>query len=199
MAARTMRVLGIVGSPRRAGNTDVLVGQVLAGAERAGAQVDRIYLDESAVRPCRACEACAPTGHCVQEDDFQALLARMTSADGLVLGSPVYCGTVTAQMKALVDRADASQVTMQTAPDGQIRFVSRWPPGRRGVVVVAADYGPPEALRHTAGVLALLLKDLNVQVVGRVLARGLSGKGAALRDGALLEQAFVLGQDLVQG
>ncbi len=193
-----MRILGIVGSPRKGGNTDTVVGQVLAGAETEGINTERLYLGDLQIQPCRACYGCAETGACVVDDDFQLVVERMKEAGGLVLGSPVYCGTVTAQTKALIDRADSSQVVMETGVDGQVRFVSRWKGRRPGVIVVVGDYGPQEALRHTAWVMELLFKDLGIQVVERVIAAGLSHVGDAEGDSGLMQRAFEVGRKLAR-
>ena len=98
------RALGIVGSPRRGGNTETLVDAVLAGAAEAGAQVEKVILDELDVRPCRACNACRKTGACVQQDDMAGLLEQMQRSDVWVLGTPVYWWGPTAQFKAFLDR-----------------------------------------------------------------------------------------------
>jgi uncharacterized Zn-finger protein len=90
-----VEVLGIVGSPRRGGNTDVLVERVLAGAH--GLTTEKVLLGELEISPCRACYSCADSGRCVIEDDFPALLERVLDSEGIVLGSPMYVGTVTAQ------------------------------------------------------------------------------------------------------
>jgi multimeric flavodoxin WrbA len=63
------QVLGVVGSPRRGGNTEILVDEALAGAEEAGALVEKVLLGELDIAPCRACNACQKTGQCVQRDD----------------------------------------------------------------------------------------------------------------------------------
>jgi len=60
------RVLGIVGSPRRGGNTEILVGAVLRGAEEAGALVEKVLLSKLGISPCLACDACRDTDECVQ-------------------------------------------------------------------------------------------------------------------------------------
>ena len=71
------RVLGIVGSPRRGGNTEVLVDEVLAAAAEAGALVEKVVLNELDILPCQACDDCQASGRCVQQDDLPALLAQM--------------------------------------------------------------------------------------------------------------------------
>ena len=98
------RVLAIVGSPRRNGNTETLVDAVLAGAQEAGALTAKVSLRDLDLRPCLACDACQRTGACVQKDDMAALLDKMQEAQVWVLGTPVYWWGPTAQFKAFLDR-----------------------------------------------------------------------------------------------
>ena len=64
--AKTKRVIGFVGSPRKHGNTDILVDEILAGAKEAGATVEKVMLDELEIGPCKACYACRPGGQCIR-------------------------------------------------------------------------------------------------------------------------------------
>ena len=100
----TGRVLGIVGSPRRGGNTEILVDEVLAGAEADGALTEKVILSKLNIGPCRGCDACGKTGKCVQQDDMHTLLEQMERSQVWVLGTPVYYWGPTAQFKAFVDR-----------------------------------------------------------------------------------------------
>jgi len=190
-----VKVIGIVGSPRRGGNTDVLVEQVLAGARDHGLETEKVHLGELDVRPCRACFACADTGRCVIEDDFQWLLEKVLVSSGIVLGSPMYVGTVTAQMKAFIDRVDCSQVEMVRAPTGEVRFHSRHR-GRFGIIVAICDLSSLAALRHCAQVMEACLRDLGSKPVEHILARRLSGTGDAQKRPELLGQAFRAGEKL---
>ena len=104
MTTDRKRVLGIVGSPRRGGNTDVLVEEVLVGASEAGALTEKVVLNKLDIHPCRACEACFKTGRCVQKDDMPALLEKMDQSDVWVLGTPVYWWGPSAQFKTFLDR-----------------------------------------------------------------------------------------------
>jgi len=190
-----MKVLGIVGSPRRGGNTDALVEQVLAGARAQRAETEKLYLDELEIRPCRACFSRTETGECVVRDDFQRVVEKLKGADGIVLGSPMYVGTVTAQMKAFIDRANCTLVEMVRTPE-EIRFVSRLGSGRKGVVVAVCDLTPMRILRQCAWVMELSFHDLGVELVDRVLATRLSDVGDAQRRPRLLERAFQAGEKL---
>ncbi|MBM4349632.1 MAG: flavodoxin family protein, partial [Deltaproteobacteria bacterium] len=102
-----MKVLGIFGSPRRGGNTEVLLEEVLKGAEREGAKTDRIYLTDYAITPCKECHGCDQTGQCVILDDMEKIYPKLLESDIIFLGSPIFFYGVTAWAKALIDRSQA--------------------------------------------------------------------------------------------
>ena len=102
-----MRVLGISGSPRRNGNTDILVHTALEVLAGEGLQTDFLSLADRPVKACVACGGCfaSDTIRCVQEDPaFEGVLDRFAAADGILIGSPVYFGSATPQIMALLDR-----------------------------------------------------------------------------------------------
>jgi multimeric flavodoxin WrbA len=101
-----LKVLGISASPREGGNTDVLLGEALAGAEAAGARVDRVDLRNLVIAPCVECNACARTGVCCVQDDYQKVFAKMMEADRLVFATPIFFMGVSAQGKLLIDRCN---------------------------------------------------------------------------------------------
>ena len=102
-----MKVLGISCSPRRGGNTEILVGEALAGAKDYGADVELVLLCDKNITPCDGCDSCTTTGKCRIEDDMQALYSKLLEADGVIFGTPVYFWSVTAQAKILIDRSYA--------------------------------------------------------------------------------------------
>jgi len=97
-------VIGIVGSPRRGGNTELVVKNALDAAKSVGAETDMIRLAEKHIEPCTACGACGKTGKCVIDDDFMEVFERMAKAEGLLFASPSYFESMSPQMKALIDR-----------------------------------------------------------------------------------------------
>ena len=99
-----MKVLGIVGSPRKNGNTQIMVEEVLAATQQAGAETDIFLIAGKTINGCDACGSCARTGKCKIKDDMQELYKKMEWADAIVFGSPVYFNYVTAQAKAIIDR-----------------------------------------------------------------------------------------------
>ncbi len=102
-----MKVLGIVCSPRKGGNTEILVREALAGAEEMGAEVEFLRVSDMNIVACDGCETCHQFGECRIEDDMQKVSEKMLAADGIILGSPVYFWSVSGQAKTLMDRTYA--------------------------------------------------------------------------------------------
>ncbi|AUS97995.1 hypothetical protein CDQ84_01005 [Clostridium thermosuccinogenes] len=101
-----MKVVGISGSPRKDGNTEVLVRQALQPFYEKGWEVSEFFLSSKTINPCIGCETCIETGKCVIEgDDMEFLLREFEHCDALIIGTPVYYRNVTAQLKALFDRS----------------------------------------------------------------------------------------------
>jgi len=100
-----IRVLGIIGSPRVGGNTEQIVAEALRVAAEEGAETELLRLADKEVKPCDGCLSCREAGECHIKDDFRPIFDRMVEADGIILSSPVYFGSATPQIKALIDRA----------------------------------------------------------------------------------------------
>jgi multimeric flavodoxin WrbA len=102
-----MRVLGISGSPRRGGNTDLLINTALEVLAKEGLETEFVSLADRQVQPCLACGRClkSETIQCWQEDPaFDGMLQKFVTADGVLIGSPVYFGSATPQIMSLLDR-----------------------------------------------------------------------------------------------
>jgi multimeric flavodoxin WrbA len=102
-----MNVLGIVCSPRKGGNTEILVREALEAARKAGSETELFLIADKNISFCNACDACIKTGKCTIKDDMQALYEKMEAADGIIFGTPVYFLSVSAQAKAVMDRCYA--------------------------------------------------------------------------------------------
>ena len=99
-----MRVLGVLGSPRMGGNSDILLDQALAGARDAGAEMEKIVLAQKKISGCLNCEKCNETGVCVIKDDMPEIHKKILEADAVIHSVPVYFWAMTSQMKAYLDR-----------------------------------------------------------------------------------------------
>ncbi len=101
-----MKIIGINGSPRKKVSTTLkLMQAVLDGAKEAGAKTEVIDICKLNINFCTGCLSCFETGECVYDDDVASLIEKMKMADGIVLGSPVYIDSVTAQLKRWIDRS----------------------------------------------------------------------------------------------
>ena len=99
-----MKVIGISCSPRKAGNTDILVKEALAAAKSAGAKTQFITVVGKNLSGCQGCQTCLSTGVCQIQDDMQDIHKSMLNADGIIFGTPVYFAMVSSQAKAVIDR-----------------------------------------------------------------------------------------------
>ena len=100
-----MKVLGIVCSPRKNGNTEILIGEALAGATSCGAETELWTTARKELKPCDGCRSCVShDGKCHIDDDMQELYPKVLAADGIIFGAPSYFESVSAQGKIVIDR-----------------------------------------------------------------------------------------------
>ena len=178
-------VLGIVGSPRRGGNTETLVDEVLRGAEEAGARVEKVILSELDIGPCRACEACQETGKCVQRDDMPALLEQMERSQVWVLGTPIYWWGPTAQFKAFIDRWYGVDYTAMFK-------------GRRAILIIPLENTDVGTARHTIGMLTDALDYVEAKLLATVTAPGVLRRGEVREHRDVLAQARRAGREALE-
>ena len=101
------KVLILSGSPRKGGNSDTLCDEFMKGAIEAGNEVEKVFVAGKNIGYCKACYACKDTGVCAIKDDMADVLQKMLDADVIVLSSPVYFYSISAQLKAVIDRTVA--------------------------------------------------------------------------------------------
>ncbi len=103
------KILVLLGSPRKKGNSTTLANQIVAGAESAGATAEKIFLHGKDISPCQACYACQQPDSkgCAIDDEMQPIYGKLIAADGWVIASPVYWFSMSAQTKLFLDRCFA--------------------------------------------------------------------------------------------
>jgi len=104
-----VKVVGIVGSARRGGNTEILTQMALDKIQKEGIETELIRLAEKKILPCDGCRDCKETGKCHIKDDFASVFAKMKEADGIILATPVYYGAATPQIVSLISRFYATR------------------------------------------------------------------------------------------
>jgi multimeric flavodoxin WrbA len=189
-----VRVLGIAGSPRRGGNTDLLLAEVMKGAASRGAEVKTIILSQLNIAPCQHCDACLETGQCKIKDDMQKVYDELERADRIVLASPVHFMGVTAQTKAMIDRCQALWVRkyrLKLPPLGSKRE-------RKGLFVSVGGMTLANLFEPALATVKALFKVLDIAYAGELLFPGVDEKGAISGHPDALKQAFLAGQKLVE-
>jgi multimeric flavodoxin WrbA len=181
------KVLGIVGSPRKKGNTHILVSKMLEGAEAEGAETDILLLGKLKIRECDGCHACWQGKPCSKKDDMNHVYPMMAQSDAFVFGTPVYWYGPTALMKAFIDR-----FVYFNCPENrpQVR-------GKRAAIAVPFE---EETLETAALVVALFersLAYLEMDLMGQVIVPGVGKKGDVLEKEEGLKAAYELGRRLV--
>ena len=121
---RDMIVCGIVGSPVREGNVQILVSKILEGAASRGAQTYMLFLNDMSIAPCQSCGTEGHPGFCRFDDDMRDIYRALIECDGIVLGSPVYFDTVSAQTKLMIDRCNCITPLVRKT-DGAVGFERR--------------------------------------------------------------------------
>jgi len=189
-----MRVLGIYGSPRKEGNTDILLDKVLEGARSVSAEVTSIYVRDLKMVGCLECGGCDKTGKCIVKDDMQDIYPLLESADVIFLASPIFFYGVSAQVKALIDRAQALwRKRMLTKTPEKKGYDS----GRGYLIAVGATSGKNlfEGARLTA---RYFFDALDMSYEGELLVKKVDRKGAIMEHPETLKSAFELGVSVVK-
>lgn len=184
-----MKVLGFVGSPRKNGNSDVIVSEVLKAAEAKGAATQKIYLNDLNFRGCQACMACKTKSEtCVQKDEMTPLLADIQGADAIVIGSPVYMGQVTGQTKLFIDR-------WYSFIKGD--FTTRLNPGKK--VVMVLTQGQPDAEMFSVipkGYKGMFKGLAKVESFESIIAPGVRKPGEISGNEEIMAKARAIGEAL---
>jgi multimeric flavodoxin WrbA len=180
-----MKILAIVGSPRPKGNTSYLVDQALQEAAAHGLETEKIILTKYKVNPCQGHENCTSFPVCKQDDDAPWILDKFCSAEGIILGSPVYYYNMTAQMKAFVDR-NYFLYRHNISP----RMVCA------GLIVIGGSAG----LEHTVRALRRFVKlSANIPDDKIVILSGCADQpGEVKNNAALVEEARRLGSRMAE-
>lgn len=189
-----MKVLGISGSPRRGGNTDLLLDTVMKGAASRGAVVKTIVLNNLKIAPCQHCDACLKTGTCRVMDDMQMVYRELEEADRIVLASPLHFMGITAQMKLMIDRCQAiwaRKYVLKVPPLGKGRE-------KKGFFISVGGRKVASLFEPAIAVVKSLFYVLNITYAGDLLFHGIDEKGAIAKHPTALEQAFLAGQKLVE-
>ena len=186
------KALALAGSPRRGGNSDLLLQEFMKGVSSRGCQVEIIYVSQLKISPCVECNSCYKTGECVIKDDMQGVYPRLLDSDYLIVATPVFFMGPSAQLKALIDRCQAIWARKYI-------LKKTWDTsGKKGFLIATC------ALTKKEGVFAGAINTakaffhvLGFKYSGELVFSGLEEKGEIARRPEALCEAFNAGRDLV--
>ncbi len=192
-----MNILGIVGSYRKSGNTDILVNKVLQGAREHGIDTQVIYLADYNIKDCIGCEGCKPSCRCLLHDDMDCIYAMLEQADGIVLGSPTYFYNVTGIVKIFLDRLYCYEVFDQT--DRSVWMGMFEVTGiKYGVTVAVCEQQHEDDMGYTSPAMSRTLEAVGIRVVDNVKALHVFAKGEILEHEDFLDRSVVAGKKLAK-
>jgi multimeric flavodoxin WrbA len=181
------KILILKGSPRINGNSAVLADRVAAGAREAGAHVESFVLHDMDIRPCDACDTCRETGGlCVIKDEMETLYPLLRESDAILLASPIYWFTISAQLKTCIDRWYA-----MVTPDGHELS------GKK--IGIVLTYGDDDL--YTSGAINAIytfqsvFRYIEAEIAGMVYGTA-NDIGDAAMQPELMDKAYQLGLEL---
>lgn len=192
-----MKILGIVGSKRKTGNTTSLVKTALKAAENHGVETHIEYLSDYSIQGCTGCEGCRDTFQCIIKDDMQKLYPHIMDSDAIILGSPTYFYNITSDMKAFIERMYCFEIF-----DNNERGV--WMPlfestGIKYAAVIAiCEQKDEHDMGFTAEAMKMPLEALGYRVVETVPVLNLFKKGEAQQNETAINQAKSTGEKLAK-
>jgi len=182
-----MKVLGVVGSPRKEGNTDILVDQVLRGARDVGAAVEKVFLNDLDIKPCQSVcsDYCKKTGDCRIKDDMSQLYNKIYDSDVIILATPVYWYGPSAQLKAFMDRWYAF-----SHPE----FVDKMK-GKKAILIAPFEESDISVSDPLVSMINKSMSYLKMELFRKLLVTA-GTKGAVKQNAEAMNQAFKIGLEL---
>jgi multimeric flavodoxin WrbA len=188
-------IVGLVASPRKGMNTDTLVTQALNGAQEVGSDIKKIYLNDLEIKPCQACANPPKDRMCVYSDGMDMIYDLMETVDGIIIGSPAYYGSISAQLKLVVDRSNCLTEFVKF-PDGKFTFRTKVRKHKKAIFiwVAGSSRDPTCALIEVKG----MLKDVNAELLDSMIVLDADQGNGACHRLDLQRRAFEYGKALAK-
>ena len=191
-----MKACGIVSSPRKNGNVDLLVSEVLKGASSQEADIDKVYLNDLNIKPCQSCGVDPYPKYCLYDDDMSLVYELLESYDVIVLGSPVYFDTVSAQVKLMIDRINCLMPYVRRS-DGSWGFERRMKKRKKGVFIAVA--GEDQKFNTIQTTVKGFFEWANIELAETILYSDDSNElGSVKNDQQKMSEAFDVGVQLTE-
>ena len=188
-------ILAIYGSPRRKGNTALLLRKAVEGARQAHGDVEEIVLRDLKISPCLEIYGCKEKGRCVIKDDFQPLYDKLIDCKALMLASPIFFYTVSALTKSMMDRCQSLWVKrywIEKTPFGKKEFT------KKGLFISAGATKGKKLFEGVQLTVRYFFDALDMELWRSLLYRGLDFEGDILKYPEYLEEAYQAGMELAK-
>jgi multimeric flavodoxin WrbA len=196
MSRKTV-VIGVMGSPRRHGNTEQLLDAFLDGAGEAGGTIEKIVLSKLTYSSCRGCNVCHKTGVCILEDDISETFSRLLDADCIVISSPIYTMGITTELKGFIDRAHYLWVRHLLHKSDPL------PPDKkrlhRGYFLSTAGMNRDDVFITPIPMMQAFFNIFGFSYCENILAKDMDGYGGITGNPEIIQLAHQTGKDAVEG
>jgi multimeric flavodoxin WrbA len=187
-----MNTVAFLGSPREDGNTELLLRETVKGIAESGLQVKIFHLNSMSIMPCQNCGGCDETGVCVFEDDMSMICDAVRTADRIILASPIFFFSVSAQTKMMIDRCQCfwceKYLLKKTIPGGAY--------GRKGLLLLVGGMKKEIGVRCAEATAKAFFRTISVPEHKTLAHTGIDAKGAILKHPAALKEAYEAGKEL---
>ena len=186
-----MRLLGINGSPRIGGNTDILLDRVLEGARSKGVYTEKIFLNNLKFSGCQECEDIKDDGSCIIEDDMQLVYKKVGEADVIILASPIFFGSLSAQTKMMIDRFQCLW---------RARYLLKlniFEKKKKGAFISVEASSRRDFFDNAKSIVKNLFATINTEYKEELFCSGVEEKTSILNHPDFLQKAFEIGQRAV--
>jgi len=177
------KILAVIGSPRKGGNTDILVQKMAEGATSKGAKVDTLRLGGLNIRECDGCHVCWQKKPCCKRDDMLSIYPKIIDSSAIIFGTPVYWYGPTALMKAFIDR-----FVYFNCPENRAKIR-----GKKAMIAIPFEEENPDTARPVVEFFEKSFGYLEMELVGKIIVGGVGAKGDVLKKSDRLAEAFKLG------
>ena len=187
-----MNIVVFRGSPRREGNTDMLLGETLKAASD-GNEIIQFTLNDMNIRPCQNCGGCDETGSCILTDDMDDIYSAIREADRIILASPIFFFGLSAQTKVMIDRCQSfwceKYLLKKTIPSG--------PHGRKGLLLLVGGMKKDTGIQCAGATATAFFRTISVPEHETLGYLSIDSKGAILNHPSALKDAYEAGAKLV--
>ncbi|MFH0925242.1 MAG: flavodoxin family protein [bacterium] len=185
-----MKALTIAGSPRRGGNSELLLDSFSSGLMSNNALVEKVVLNELNLKPCQACGGCEQTGKCIIKDDMQSIYGKVKDCDLLIIASPIFFGSITGQLKMMIDRFQCWWVAKYILKRPEILKEA----GKRGVFLSVGGMDKREYFEAAKKIIKIYFAVINIFYGGDLFYPSIDKRGSIGEHSVALKEAFELGE-----